>query len=54
MKSLGLKPEEYLVQDAVAKPHRTIVDGSREENRQLEILGSAIKEALFKELREHP
>lgn len=54
MRSLGLNPEQYLVQDAIAKPHRTIIDGNREEIDQLEVLGNAIKKALFKELREQP
>lgn len=53
MKSIGLNPEEYLVKDAIVRPHRIIVDGSREQTSQLEVLGSVIKEALFKELREH-
>ena len=53
MRSLGFNLEQYLVQDAIAKPHRTIMDGNREEINQLEVLGNAIKNALFKELREH-
>lgn len=52
MKSLGLSPEQYLIQDAVAKPHRTIIDGNQEETNQLEILREAIKKALFNELQE--
>ncbi|MDQ1280667.1 MAG: hypothetical protein QG670_1930 [Thermoproteota archaeon] len=54
MKSLGLKPEQYLVQDTIVKPHRTMLDGYEEETNQLEILGDAIKKALFKELQEKP
>ena len=54
MKSLALNPEQYLIQDAMTKPHRTIVDGNQEETNKLEILGEAIKKALFKELQEQP
>ena len=46
--SLGLNPDEVLTRDALAMPHRTVVDP---ESRQLEVLNDALKHAILKELR---
>ncbi|MDQ1279483.1 MAG: hypothetical protein QG670_745 [Thermoproteota archaeon] len=43
MKRLGLNLEQCLIQDVIAKLYRTIIDSSKEETNQLEILGDAIK-----------
>ena len=46
--SLGLNPDEVLAKDALAMPHRTIVDP---ESRRIEVLNEALKHAILKELR---
>jgi integrase len=46
--SLGLDPDEVLSEDAVAKPHRTVVDA---ESRKIDVLNEALKHAILKELR---
>jgi len=47
--SLGLNPNQVLSRDALAMPHRTIVDP---EQRKIEVLNQALKEAILKELRQ--
>ncbi|MGD0495731.1 MAG: tyrosine-type recombinase/integrase [Candidatus Bathyarchaeia archaeon] len=47
--SLGLNPNEVLSEDALAMPHRTVVDP---EQRKIEVLNQALKEAILKELRQ--
>lgn len=46
--SLGLNPNEVLSKDTLAMPHRTVVDP---EQRKIEVLNQALKEAILKELR---
>ena len=46
--SLGLNPDEVLSKDAIAQPHRTIIDP--QQNR-IEILNQALKEAIIMELK---
>ena len=46
--SLGLNPDEVLSREAIAMPHRTAVG---QEERQIEVLNQALKEAIIKELR---
>jgi integrase len=46
--SLGLNPEEVLAKDALAIPHRTIIDP---EARKIDVLNEALKHAILKELR---
>ena len=46
--SLGLKPDEALSREALATPHRTVVDL---EERRIEVLNQALKEAIIKELK---
>lgn len=47
--SLGLNPDEVLSREAIAMPHRTIVDA---EERKIEVLNQALKQAILKELRQ--
>jgi len=47
--SLGLNPYEVLSRDALVMPHRTVVDP---EQRKIEVLNQALKEAILKELRQ--
>jgi hypothetical protein len=46
--SLGLNPEEVLSKDALTIPYRTIIDP---EERKIEVLNQALKEAIIKELK---
>ena len=46
--ALGLNPDEVLSKDALAKPHRTVVDP---ENRKIQVLNEALKDAILVELR---
>ena len=48
VESLGLNPDEILSKDALAVPHRTVVD---QEERKIEVLNQALKEAILKELK---
>ena len=45
---LGLNPDEVLSKDALAKPHRTVVDA---ESRKIKVLNEALKHAILVELR---
>lgn len=47
--SLGLNPDEVLSRDALATPHRTLVDP---EQRKIEVLNQALKQAILQELRQ--
>jgi len=47
--SLGLNPDEVLSRDALAMPHRTVVDP---EQRKIEVLNQALKQAILQELRQ--
>ena len=48
VESLGLNPDEILSKDALAVPHRTVVD---QEERKIEVLNQALKEAILNELK---
>jgi integrase len=48
VESLGLNPDEILSKEALVKPHRTVVD---HELKQIEVLNTALKEAILKELK---
>ena len=42
--ALGLNPDEVLSKDALAKPHRTVVD---RESRKVQVLNEALKNAIL-------
>ena len=46
--SLGLNPDEVLAKDALAIPHRTVIDP---EARKIDVLNEALKHAILQELR---
>lgn len=46
--SLGLNPDDVLTKDALAIPHRTVVDP---EARKVEVLNDVLKHAILTELR---
>lgn len=46
--ALGLNSDEVLSKDALAKPHRTVVDS---ESRKIKVLNEALKHAILMELR---
>ncbi len=48
VESLGLNPNEILSREALAGPHRTVAD---QEERKIEVLNQALKEAMLKELK---
>ena len=48
VESLGLNPDEVLTKDALAMPHRTVINPER---RKMEVLNEALKHAILKELR---
>jgi integrase len=48
LEALGVKPEELLSRDALTMPHRTVLDP---EQRQMEVLNQALKQAIIRELR---
>ncbi|MEW6222510.1 MAG: hypothetical protein AB1476_04250 [Candidatus Hadarchaeota archaeon] len=50
LRDLGVDPERVILEEAIAEPHRVLVVGDSEEERQMAILSSAIKEALKKEI----
>ena len=49
VRSLGFNPDEVLSKDALAMPHRTIVDG---EQKKMEILNQALEKAIIMELKQ--
>ena len=49
VESLGFNPNEVLSRDALAMPHRTVVDP---EQRKIDVLNQALKEAIIKELNQ--
>jgi 5S rRNA maturation endonuclease (ribonuclease M5) len=49
IQSFGLDPNTVLSKDALAMPHRTVVDI---EQRQSEALNQALKQAIIKELKQ--
>lgn len=46
----GMDPNKILSREALAMPHRTVVSS---EQRQIEVLGQALKQAIIKELQEN-
>lgn len=48
VESLGLNPSEVLSRDALAMPHRSVIDP---EQRKIEVLNQALKQEIIKELR---
>jgi hypothetical protein len=48
VESLGLNPHEILSREALVRPHRTVIDP---EQKQIEVLNTALKEAILKELK---
>ena len=48
VESLGLNPDEVLAKDALAMPHRTVIDP---EARKVDVLNETLKHAILKELR---
>jgi len=49
-KGLGLDPDEILSREALARPHRTILNRSKHEQEDLQILSHAIKDLIKKEI----
>lgn len=49
VESLGFNPNEVLSKDALAMPHRTVIDP---EQRKIDVLNHALKEAIIKELNQ--
>ena len=49
-RSLGLDPEKILVKEAIAEPHRVIIDGRDEEKAQIQALSEALKDWLRREV----
>lgn len=49
-RGMGIDPEKALIQEAFAEPHRAIVSPEDIEARQIQALGSAIKERLKEEI----
>ena len=46
----GMDPHKILSKEALAMPHRTVIDPKR---RQIEVLNQALKQAIIMELREN-
>ena len=49
-KGIGLDPERILTQEVLSEPHRIYVTPDEREERQISLLGQALKESLRKEL----
>jgi len=49
-KGLGLDPEKFILEGSFAEPHRAFVSPGEMENRQIQILSSAIKEKIKQEV----
>ena len=49
VESLGLNPNELLSRDALAMPHRAVIDS---EQRKIDVQNQALKEAMIKELNQ--
>jgi len=49
VESLGFNPNEVLSKDALAMPHRTLIDP---EQRKIDVLNQTLKEAIIKELNQ--
>lgn len=47
--SLGFNPDEVLSREAMSKSYRTVIDP---QERKIEVLNHAIKEAIIKELKQ--
>ena len=54
IRAWGLNPEEVLTREALTQPHRTIIDRNQVEENQIHQLTIALKQQMFKELRENP
>ena len=54
IRAWGMNPEEILTQNALTKPHRTVIDHNQIEQNQIHQLSIALKQQLLKELRENP
>ena len=52
VETLGLDPNKVLSQEALIKPHRTIIDNTQRITEQETILARAIKQALLKEIKQ--
>ena len=50
MRSFGLNPEEILTREAMAKPHRTVVDGDSQVNTLMSVLKQKLKQELAFEI----
>lgn len=50
LRSLGGNPEKALLEKAFAEPHRVSVVGESEEERQMAVLSSAIRDAIKEEI----
>jgi len=52
IRAWGLNPEKILTKQAFTEPHRTIIDRNQCEQSQLHQLTIALKQQMFKEIRE--
>ena len=50
VRSFGLNPEEILTREAIAKPHRTVVDGDSQVNTLMSVLKQKLKQELAFEI----
>jgi hypothetical protein len=54
IRAWGLNPEEILTRNALAEPHRTVIDHTQLEENQIHQLSIALKQQLLKEIRVNP
>jgi len=54
IRAWGMNPEEILTRNALAEPHRTVIDRTQLEENQIHQLSIALKQQLLKEIRENP
>jgi len=52
IRAWGLNPEEILTKNALAQPHRTVINREQVEQNQIHQLSIALKQHLLTEMRE--
>jgi hypothetical protein len=53
IRAWGLNPEEILTRDALTRPNMTVINQEQIENHQLAQLTTALRQQMFKEIREN-
>jgi site-specific recombinase XerD len=53
IRAWGLNPEEILTRDALTRPNMTVINQDQLENHQLAQLTTALRQQMFKEIREN-